>query len=202
MSNTDLLLIFTKNPVEGKVKTRLAHSIGNTQALDVYRRLLTITRDATVDLSCDKAVFYDHWIENDDIWHDTVYIKQKQRGAELGTRMHNAFQWAYDNHYRKVVIIGTDCPEITPDIIKQAFHILRSKQAVLGPASDGGYYLLGMKRMFGFLFRNKPWSTDKVKTETIHDLAQNHIDYGLLTELTDIDTEADLKKFQFLQAGL
>ena len=106
--------------------------------------------------------------------------------------MNNAFVEGFQSGYERVCIIGTDCFELSQDIIKQAFDQLHTNDAVIGPAKDGGYYLLGMKKHMPELFRNKMWSTDTVATDTIQNLKDLSIIYTQLEVLTDVDEEKDL----------
>ncbi len=104
----NLLLIFTRNPELGKVKTRLASTVGDQNALDIYKFLLQHTKKITKDLNVDKAVYYSVKIRENDIWNATVYQKHQQHGDDLGMRMQNAFQHAFNCGYEKVIIIGSD----------------------------------------------------------------------------------------------
>ena len=185
------LIIFVKNPVLGKVKTRLAAGIGDEKALEIYRQLLAITQTAAARSSCTRHVFYSDEIEND-IWDDDKFNKHIQEGNTLGDRMNNAFEKVLALGAKNAVIIGSDCPQITTEIIDQAFDNLKEKDVVIGPAKDGGYYLLGMKELQSVLFENKEWSTDSVFEDTVVDLMENRLSYGRLETLSDLDTIYDL----------
>lgn len=187
-----LLLIFVKNPLPGKVKTRLARTIGEAKALEIYQQLLLHTVAITKEVNTDKAVFYSDFIGESDIWPEAIYQKYVQQGTELGQRMENAFCWAFWQRYEQVVIIGSDCPQLTATIIHQAFEALQTSQVVIGPAVDGGYYLLGLKSNVSQLFTNKAWSSPTVFTSTIADLQKLQLCYKLLPLLHDIDHEEDL----------
>lgn len=185
------LLIFTKNPVYGNVKTRLAATVGNDKALKIYQQLIQITHSATQKIVCDKIVFYNKAIEANDIWK-TSYKKQLQQGNDLGEKMMNAFNNVFKNGFDKVVIIGTDCPELNEQIINNAFENLNEHDVVIGPAADGGYYLLGLKKLHRELFINIEWSTSTVLSATLQCCKQNNLSYFLLDELHDIDKAKDL----------
>jgi rSAM/selenodomain-associated transferase 1 len=187
-----LLLIFIKNPEEGKVKTRLAQSIGDEKALKVYKELLRITKSVTDRLNCDHQVWYSKFIIEDDLWNDVSYEKRLQKGNNLGQRMKNAFSRAFEEDYKKVIIIGSDCPDITKEIIQQAWGELDKNELVIGPSKDGGYYLLGMTSFQPKLFNNKSWSTSSVLNETLKQADGLGLSYRLLPELNDIDTKEDL----------
>ncbi len=192
--NESILIIFAKNPVLGRVKTRLARTIGNEKALEVYCSLLSITRQVTENLPYDKVVFYSDKIEFEDpLWPEDTYLKRLQEQADLGTRMQSAFSWAFDCGYKRACIIGTDCAQLTSEIIIQAFEALRKKDFVLGPANDGGYYLLGMNTMYEKVFQNKQWSTSEVLETTLADIRSYRKQVYLLPELIDVDDEEDLK---------
>lgn len=190
MKNDSTLIIFAKNIVHGNVKTRLAATIGNDKALEIYKDLTRHTQSITEHLPVDKIVFYSNYIEYVDSW-DNGYRKAKQQGCDLGERMKNAFDNVFREGYAKAVIIGTDCPSLTQDLIHDAFNKLNDFDIVIGPAVDGGYYLLGMKKLHPGLFANIQWSTDTVFNDTI--AACRHHSYCLLPLLRDIDKEEDLE---------
>lgn len=187
-----LLMIFVKNPIPGKVKTRLAKTMGEEKALEIYRQLLDHTHKVTQKLAVDKIVFYSDEVITDDIWEESSYDKKVQEGSDLGKRMVNAFKYAFSKGYRKAIIIGSDCFDITPKIINEAFAALPANNFVIGPTHDGGYYLLGMATLYASVFKNKRWSSDEVLHDTLVDIRNINGSYKLLKELTDIDTEADL----------
>jgi len=181
------LIIFVKNPVPGKVKTRLARSIGDQQAADVYRQLLLHTKSITHQLAVDKFVYYADDIAENDLWESPAYQKRQQQGGDLGERMVGAFAACFDAGYNRVVIIGSDCAEITAAHIEQAFAALSTTDLVIGPATDGGYYLLGMKKRSQGLFENIPWSTDAVMSSTLQKVNELGLNYLLIETLSDID---------------
>ncbi len=181
-----------RNPKLGKVKTRLAKSIGDKNALEIYKLLLNHTQKVTVNLTCDKAVYYSIKIRNNDIWDENIYQKYKQKGEDLGIKMHNAFEDSFKKGYEKVIIIGSDLYDLQEHHINKAFKSLDNNDVVIGPAEDGGYYLLGMKQLHNNVFKNKKWGTKTVKENTLEDLKQNSI--YILEELNDIDVYDDLGK--------
>ncbi|MBS1668384.1 MAG: TIGR04282 family arsenosugar biosynthesis glycosyltransferase [Bacteroidetes bacterium] len=193
MKVKDTLLIFAKNLIPGQVKTRLAASIGHDGALAVYQKLLQHTEMVTRNIDVDKTVFYSSFIEEQDLWDNEIYKKQLQSGTDLGERMQDAFLETFAKGHGKVVIIGTDCLEMERVIIMDAFAQLNEHDIVIGPAKDGGYYLLGMKKMVPSIFYNISWGTDKVLEETLHACYQLKISVGLLPILSDIDTVKDLE---------
>ena len=190
--NKNLLIIFVKNPELGGVKTRLAKTIGNEAALEVYIKLLEKTVSITQDLELDKVVYYHERIGLDDLWDANNYEKALQKGGDLGEKMNHAFQAAFSKDYQNVCIIGSDCFELTPALVNQAFTELQSKQAVIGAAKDGGYYLLGMSQKVPDIFEAKAWSTNKVFNSTKNDFIKLKLSFTELPILNDVDVEADL----------
>ncbi len=190
--STDLLIIFYRNPDAGKVKTRLAATLGIDKALDIYRKLARHTRDVAKQTAFDKVVYYSDFIDRKDMWPNETFGKAAQLGDDLGERMKNAFTESFEKGYASVCIVGTDCFELTEQVINEAFAALRSADAVIGPARDGGYYLLGMNRLLPAVFENKHWSTESVFRETIRDLESLDLACTTLSELGDVDTEEDL----------
>lgn len=192
------LLIFVKNLVYGQVKTRLAASVGNDKAMKIYQQLLQHTSDVCKNIDADKIVFYSDFFE-EEIWNNLEFKKEIQCGNDLGERMKNAFIKAFENGYEKAIIIGTDCPQIDQTILENAFMKLNHFDVLLGPATDGGYYLLGIKRLSSALFENIKWSTNTVLEKTLEICNQNKLTYFLLPALTDIDEEKDMHLIQFLR---
>ncbi len=196
-SSKNALIIFTRNPVLGKCKTRLAKTIGDTAALDIYKYLLKHTSEISKNTKGDKFVFYSESIKKDDLWDPSFFKKKLQEGPELGARMENAFSELFQLNYEKVIIIGSDLLDLTTAHIEEAFHLLNTNDVVIGPAKDGGYYLLGLKSPCSKIFRNKLWGTASVLKDTINDI-QNST-FSLLEELNDIDTFEDIKPYQELK---
>lgn len=187
----NLLLIFTRNPELGKVKSRLAKTVGDKSALEIYTFLLEKTKDVSLKVNADKAVYYSLKIRNNDIWDENIFQKHQQVGQDLGIRMLNAFQNSFDAGYQKVMIIGSDLHDLSSEIIEKGFVELDKNDVVLGPAEDGGYYLLGMKKLHSELFYNKAWGTASVRKDTLKDLQK--VSVHLLEELNDVDVFEDIK---------
>ena len=185
------IIIFVRNPELGKVKTRLAKEIGDKQTLKVYKELLQHTHNITYDLICDRFVYYADYINNNDLWENENFKKKLQEGETLGNRMIVAFFELFQLGYNSVVIIGSDCPELTPLVIRDAFDQLDKTDVVIGPASDGGYYLLGLTHLIPELFNNKQWTTNSVLADTIKDTINLKKSCSFLSELSDIDTAED-----------
>ncbi len=187
----NLLIIFVKNIVLGKVKTRLAKTVGNDAAFQVYKYLVEITEKETENLEdFDKHIYFS------DVVIDTKWKNDKkfvQKGNDLGQRMKNAFQHGFDLGYENIIGLGSDLPDLTKNEIDAGLAVLKEKDVVFGPATDGGYYLIGMNKMFPSIFENKPWSTNILLKETLNELENQSISFGLIKELNDIDTFEDLK---------
>jgi len=191
--NSNLLMIFIKNPVEGEVKTRLGSSIGSTNALQIYKKLLTHTREVALKVETNRQVWYSSMIDHRDSWNKERFDKKLQSGSDLGERMSVAFQKAFEDGYEKVVIIGSDCADITSRHIKDAFHALNTKDAVIGPSKDGGYYLLGIRKYTPDIFSGISWSTQEVFEQTVSRFEHLGLSYSVLDVLNDIDTIEDLR---------
>ncbi len=196
----NLLLIFTRNPELGKAKTRLAKSVGNETALEIYKFLLNKTKEVTQNLSCDKAVYYSVKIRKNDMWDVNNYQKHQQKGDDLGIRMKNAFQNSFTTGYEKVMIVGSDLYDLTPNHINDAFSKLETNDVVIGPAKDGGYYLLAMKVLQPNIFENKDWGTSSVRKDTLKNLQK--VSVHLLDELNDVDVIEDIENHPAFQQFL
>ena len=195
------LIIFARHPEIGKVKTRLAKTMGDEKALVIYKELLQYTLNIGKKTNATVFVFVAEEKVNNDSEADLLqnFITHLQRGADLGERMKNAFEKTFKEGYTQVCIIGSDCMELTDDLISQAFTSLMNHDVTIGPSKDGGYYLLGMKKLHRPLFEKKSWSTNKVLPETIEDIRTQGSSYFLLSVLSDIDTESDW--LQYLHAN-
>ncbi len=115
--------------------------------MEVYHDLLRHTNKIASSVSVDKAVFYSNFIDDYDTWSNVTYAKYVQEGEDLGKRMENAFKLGFDKEYDRLIVIGSDCLELNTSIVNKAFELLESNDVVVGPAKDGGYYLLGMKKV-------------------------------------------------------
>ena len=196
----NLLLVFTRNPELGKVKTRLAKTVGNATALKIYIFLLERTRDISVKVSADKAVYYSVKVRENDIWDASIFQKHQQVGEDLGIRMLHAFKNGFKAGYEKVMIIGSDLYDLTAETIENAFIALENNEVVIGPAEDGGYYLLGMNSLEEKVFKNKNWGTETVRKDTLEDLKDKKV--FLLGELNDVDVFEDIEHHPAFQIYL
>ncbi len=197
METRSLLIIFTRNPEPGKVKTRLAREVGDKAALEIYKFLLQYTHSITKDLLMDKEVYYSGSIPEKDIWEEGIFSKKLQQGEDLGDRMQHAFQAGFGNGYNKIIIIGSDMYDLDSRDLNIAFSKLDLFDFVVGPAEDGGYYLLGMKELRKELFQQKKWGAATVLDDTLQDLKNDKI--ILLPERNDIDIFEDIKDHEDFQ---
>ncbi|MEX2572845.1 MAG: TIGR04282 family arsenosugar biosynthesis glycosyltransferase [Balneolaceae bacterium] len=194
METEKLLIVFVKNPKAGQVKTRLAESIGEEKALDIYRLLLDHTCGVVKQVNTAKQVWYSGHIPDKDIWTLPGTVKKIQPEGNLGDRMSGAFRSGFSDGYEKIVLVGSDCLEIRYRHIANAFDLLQKADVVTGPSQDGGYYLLGMKKWHERLFSGKSWSTSSLYSETVKTVKNEKLSLEELDVLNDIDTLADLRK--------
>ena len=194
MESNKVVITFIKNPELGKVKTRLASTVGNEQALKIYNSLMTHTRKVVESVAAKRLLFYSQWINTEDEWSPNFFHKSLQPEGDLGNRMTVAFEAGFENN-GPVIIVGSDCPGLSPEIIEEGFLALEKNDFVIGPALDGGYYLLGMKSYSPSLFEDIKWSTETVKDETINKIKALGKSVSELTPLSDIDYEADWIKY-------
>lgn len=192
IKNNNALIIFVKNPIKGRVKSRLAKTIGEEKALKIYKDLIAHTLEITLPLECNKIVYYSDFIPATDQWSQMGYRQELQNGDDLGQRMYHAFEKEFEKRRKNICIIGTDCPELNTNIIVKAFDQLQKAEIVIGPATDGGYYLLGMQHLQKKIFEKKQWSSPTVFADTIKDIETFGIKHNLLPMLNDIDEEKDL----------
>ena len=194
-----LLIIFAKFPLAGSVKTRLARSIGKQNAAFFYR--------------CALAQIVEKFTHSSHAFDVQVAVAQENRvnvfrklypgasayfaqtpHANLGGRMQTAISYGLMNRYDSVAVIGTDCPHLPVSTVQQAFERLHAHDVVIGPASDGGYYLLAVKNEHPCLFENIEWSTERVFGQTQHAATKAGLSMSLLPELYDIDVIDDLRR--------
>ncbi|MBF8965493.1 TIGR04282 family arsenosugar biosynthesis glycosyltransferase [Pontibacter sp. FD36] len=193
-----VILVFLKPFEAGYVKTRLAATVGDAVALDVYRHLVEHTLQQLRKLQpyADVVLCYSRQAANGQYISEFPCLIQK--GEDLGDRMLYALEWAHARKYDKKLIIGSDCFELTAEILEQAILWLETEQVVVGPAMDGGYYLIGMKESHAELFAGIPWSTSGVITATVEVLERLKLDWAALPPLSDLDEEQDLLSYPSL----
>lgn len=191
------IIVFVRFPQYGKVKTRLAATTGDASALIIYNKLVSITLNIASNLPFPVYLFYEGRLPND-AERDPRYSYHIQSDGDLGHKMADAISFVLQIH-AKAIIIGSDCPELTGELIMEGFSLLDQHDVVIGPAADGGYYLLGCKSLYPFLFENMAWSRPDVLEKTMERINQQRLSPGILSELHDVDTEEDWIRFLFLQ---
>jgi uncharacterized protein len=199
MHDKPIILLFIKAPVKGQIKSRLAAAIGNDAALELYQRFVLDTIDTVRALTIPVRIcFYPPeagaairaWLGN-----EQACIPQQ--GNDLGERMEQAFEQAFQEGYGRAVLIGSDIPELSTAMMQEALAALDRSDAVLGPAADGGYYLIGFKAktFLPDLFHDIAWSTNTVCDETLGKFKRSGQQVHLLPKLHDVDTKDDLRIF-------
>ncbi|MDF1578795.1 MAG: TIGR04282 family arsenosugar biosynthesis glycosyltransferase [Desulfurivibrionaceae bacterium] len=194
------LIIFTRYPEAGRVKTRLIPALGPLGAAGLQQRMtedtLRIAEEAAAENRLDLEIRYvggDPGRMAD--WLGTHRSYCGQGSGDLGEKMTRAFADAFQNHYHQVMLIGADCPALTPRTLADGFAVLLEHELVLGPASDGGYYLIGLTRPCPELFRRQPWGGNVLLSATIVAARKLGLKLYLLEELADVDRPEDLENF-------
>jgi len=193
------VLFFVKYPMAGRVKTRLAEQIGQDTAADLYRNFVIDILATLKSLDANFKIVFALGGSQDQFqqWLGKEYPYIPQTGQHLGQRMKNAFLQAFGEGFNRVVVIGSDSPDLPEEYLELAFHALDMNDVVIGPSSDGGYYLIGFARN-SFLpeaFEQISWSSDKVFEQTIDILQQHKQRLYLLPQWHDVDTLTDLESF-------
>jgi hypothetical protein len=194
------LILFTRYPVAGHTKTRLIPALGAEGAADLQRRMTELTlrtvEDPAVESQPELEIRYaggsGEQMEN---WLGPDRIYCEQGAGDLGEKMSRAMTEAFQSGYRQVMIIGADCPGLSPGGLSTGFSRLADHDLVLGPAADGGYYLIGLARPCPELFSNRSWGSNILLSETITAAKKHALKFYLLEELTDVDHPEDLKYF-------
>lgn len=200
------LIVFTRYPRPGKAKTRLIPALGAEGAAALQRQMteytLTQVKQLVADQSCSAEIWFagtnapevDRQLMQD--WLGTNWVYRPQSGGDLGKRMADAFAAAFADGIVRVVTIGTDCPQLDASRLSQAFAALETHDLVLGPATDGGYYLIGLRRSIPELFTGIAWSTAEVLSATVQIAEHLGLSIAYLDRLTDIDRPEDLPVWQ------
>jgi rSAM/selenodomain-associated transferase 1 len=191
------VLLFVKPPIAGEVKTRLGTEIGEEQAAELYKCFVLDLLSQLKQLGVAFRICYSPVENSEQIsqWLGAEHEFIPQQGLNLGERMENAFLDAFDNNFNQAVIIGSDSPDLPEDFLELSFSALETHDVVIGPASDGGYYLIGFTQA-AFLpetFEAIRWSSDSVFEQTVNILKQHKRDMYLLPQWYDVDTLGDLK---------
>ncbi|MCD6051018.1 MAG: PGL/p-HBAD biosynthesis glycosyltransferase [Verrucomicrobia bacterium] len=188
------LLILLKAPRRGLVKTRLASELDEDSALAIYQELLDIVISRMESLQDVEL----HYSPADADAQVASFLKPgwkayPQTEGDLGVRIQNAFAQAFQRGGQRVVMIGADCPEVCASDISDAWSALTTRDLALGPATDGGYWLIGLSKPQPHLFTEIRWSTDTVLTKTLALAQTSGLTHHLLRPLSDVDTQADWK---------
>jgi len=193
----DTLIVFFKYPQPGLVKTRLAENIGLESAALLYKELTELILKNTEFGNYQRVLFYTPQNKKPEIlkWLGEGSNLSPQDGNGLGQRLANAFKLVFSRGARKVIVIGTDSPSVDREIIQEAFKKLDKFQCVIGPSSDGGYYLLGLGSENSKVFEGIDWSTSRVLEQTKQRLKDLGLSFTCLREEFDIDTRVDLDRF-------
>lgn len=198
-SKRNAVALFVRNPVPGRVKTRLARVIGNRDACDFYQAIVADVLDSIVSCGVPVYLFHDGDVplELPDAWTDAATDIVAQQGATLGDRMASAFTLLFKNGFEHVALMGSDIPGLDSALIMAAFAALEAHDAVIVPAVDGGYCLIALKRASYHkqIFENIAWSTDRVLQTTLARMDDCGVRANLLENRQDIDTLEDLKEY-------
>jgi rSAM/selenodomain-associated transferase 1 len=197
MSEGSSVILFVRSPERGRVKSRLAAAIGDKMALETYKRFVLDILDTLREGSYPFRIFFYPGGSREEManWLGKDFVYVPQQGSDIGEKMENAFVQSFSMGAEKVVLIGSDIPDLPGSLIDRAFSSLDEGDAVLGPASDGGYYLIGFKA-FSFLpavFHGIPWSTPFVYRGTIEVFHRSRSRVRTLPQWNDVDTLDDLR---------
>ncbi len=198
-SLSESVIIFAKFPEEGKVKTRLAKTIGYEKATTIYKELAEHSFTEVKKLNTvSRYLFFKNESNREKIskWVGLGFSFYLQSNGNLGEKMKNAFSKVFTKGSNKTIIIGSDLPDISKSLISKAFKDLDNNDIIIGPSKDGGYYLLGMNKFYPELFDNISWSTELVLKQTIAKVRSLSLKFTLLKELNDIDTIEDIVEWQ------
>ena len=197
MSVKSIILLFIKAPVRGQVKSRLAAAIGNETALELYKNFILDIIDTVNKTGYPFRICYyppDAGAEVSS-WLAGQYRIMPQHGGDLGERMENAFTRCFSEGFERAILIGSDLPDLTPAVLQEAMSSLAENDVVIGPASDGGYYLIGFHKLtlLPRVFHAIPWSTGTVFQETTAILQNSSLSMHQAPKWNDVDTVEDLR---------
>ena len=202
----DALFIFTRFPQAGCTKTRLIPALGEQGAADLQRQMTEYLLSQLVRISIHRSLslqvhFTGGTIEQMERWVGKRFLLVTQAQGSLGDRLIAAFQQGFDSGFNKIIVIGSDCPEIGKENIAAAIALLETHDVVLGPAVDGGYYLIGLNQPCPYLFENVPWGTQRVLAVTEAIALKYNLSIALLETLSDIDMPEDLPIWHALKSA-
>ena len=193
---TEALAIFTRTPVLGRVKTRLQAELGAAGALAVHRRLAEETFVRMANCTADISLWVTEHSDETQDWHEqTGWPVHLQRGSDLGERMHHVLDHLLSAGAERACLIGTDCPTLDAAYVANGFAALRRGDVVVGPAEDGGYGLIGVRRSLPELFDDMPWGTDAVLKETRSRCEARGLSCVYLDVVWDVDEPGDWERY-------
>ncbi|MBI5234599.1 MAG: TIGR04282 family arsenosugar biosynthesis glycosyltransferase [Deltaproteobacteria bacterium] len=197
MKNTRAIAVMAKAPTAGRVKTRLCPFLTEDEAAGFYRALLLDTFDLLKKIpDADVIVAYTPMHAKKEFLGTAPFgaMPLAQAGKTLGERLFNVFACLFEKGYKKAAVIGSDSPDLPSEYIVEAFSALKDgeKKVVLGPAHDGGYYLIAMGRPVPLVFEDIPWGTEKVLNKTMERLKEADVPLSLISPWHDIDMVSDL----------
>ncbi len=197
----EYLIIFARHPTPGQVKTRLIPRLGTLGSAHLYRQMAEQTLHQALSLTTQRPLGIGVWYTGGDAvamaaWLGFQVAYHRQPGGDLGQRLQAAFAGAFVQGYGAVVAIGTDCPDLNAALLAEAFDHLEHHPLVLGPAQDGGYYLIGLREPQPQLFEGIPWSSGAVLATTVERAQQLGLVPTYLPLLSDIDRPEDLDRWQ------
>jgi uncharacterized protein len=187
----EALIIFQKNRIPGQVKTRLAKTLGDEKALEIYDFMVANTHTCAKQADVSTFVYFSHQAEEQELWNYAQVTVQTQ-DPDLGIRMFDAISEKLQEGFEKVVLIGTDFLDFKAEFITDAFSKLITRDYVFGPSEDGGYYLVGCKKIHTEVFYDKVWSTETVLKEALAEINTLGLSVDFTEIINDIDTEEDL----------
>lgn len=195
------LIIFTRYPQSGKTKTRLIPALGEEGAANLQRQMTEYTVSKVKKFQSSAAISFEIRFAGGDLqlmqnWLGTELNYQLQGEGDLGKRMKNSFLSAFNQGAQEAIAIGIDCPGVNAQLLAEAFEKIRNCDLLLGPAVDGGYYLIGLKRAIEELFINIDWGTAKVLQQTVDIAQQFNLSVAYLQTLADVDRPEDLPIWQ------
>lgn len=190
------IIFFVKYPKENKVKTRLGKSVDKALVVELYKCFVADMLETMETLNTDIAIFFQPDVSKENMrsWIGSNHPLFEQEGDDLGERMYHAFRQMFQNGNKECIIIGSDTPDLPATIYQEAFARLKASDGVIGPATDGGYYLLGLHKqsLAPSLFQDILWSSEYVFSQTLEKIRQLHYKVNQLPEWEDIDTIENL----------
>ena len=190
------IIFFVKYPKKDKVKTRLAKSVDKTLVIELYKCFVADMLETLETLNANTTIFFQPDVSKEKMqtWIGHKYPLFEQKGDDLGERMYHAFHQMFQNGCNECIIVGSDTPDLPAAIYQEAFAKLKESDGVIGPAADGGYYLLGLHKrsLDPSLFQNILWSSEHVFSQTLEKIRQLHYKMNQLPKWEDIDTIENL----------